>query len=195
LFAPRILRRVGGERWLPEFAREAMSLIPQELAPAPLRQLSPALGAPRGRVGFVSGCVMSVMFAKTNAVSVRLLNQAGYDVVTPTAQVCCGALFAHTGNLEAARRCARKNIETFETQKLDALIINAAGCGSTLKEYGVLLDNDPGWKERGKQFSSKVQDLTEFLVNTGVKFAPGHADPELRVTYHDACHLAHAQRI
>src|SRR5438105_4157486 len=151
LLAPRILRRAGGERWLPQFAREAMSLIPQELAPAPLPQLSPALGAPRGRVGFVSGCVMSVMFAKTNAASVRLLNQAGYDVVTPTDQVCCGALFAHTGNLEAARRCARKNIETFETQKLDALIINAAGCGSTLKEYGVLLDTDPGWKERGKQ--------------------------------------------
>src|SRR2546426_60974 len=116
-------RRVGGFILCARFKRAAWLWATQRcgtsiyvwavaLATAPLAPLSPALGAPRGRVGFVSGCVMSVMFAKTNAASVRLLNQAGYDVVTPTEQVCCGALFAHTGNLEAARRCARKNIET-----------------------------------------------------------------------------------
>src|SRR5204863_9928932 len=91
-----------------------------------------------GRVGFLSGCVMSVLFGETNANSVRLLNRAGYDVVTPRAQGCCGALFAHGGNLERARHCARRNIEMFERRDLDAIVINAAGCGSTLKEYGQL---------------------------------------------------------
>src|SRR4030095_2723637 len=93
----------------------------------------------KGRVGFISGCVMSVMFGETNAASVRLLNRAGYDVVTPQAQGCCRALHAHVGNLAAARAAARHNLTVFEHLNLDAIIINAAGCGSTLKEYDHLL--------------------------------------------------------
>ena len=120
----------------------------------------------RGCVGFVSGCVMSVLFGQTNANSVRLLNRAGYDVLTPRAQGCCGALYAHAGNLERARDCARRNIELFARHDLDAIIINAAGCGSTLKEYGQLLRGDPDWTERGRAFSAKVKDLTEFLVSS-----------------------------
>src|SRR5262249_12644762 len=147
------------------------------------------------RVGFVSGCVMSVMFRKTNAASIRLLNQTGSEVLVPYRQVCCGALFAHTGNLEAARASARRNIEAFEDQQIDAIIINAAGCGSTLKEYGVLLSDDPAWSERGKQFSSKVKDLTEWLAGADLRFLPRSSNPSPRITYHDACHLAHAQRI
>src|SRR5439155_14567327 len=138
--------------------------------------------------------------------SVRLLNRVGWEVVTPRAQVCCGALYAHGGNLACARDCARRNIEVFERHDLDAIIINAAGCGSTLKEYGVLLRDDPTWADRGRKFSAKVKDLTEWLVQAGFRVQSSefrlatdsalitpHSAPE--VTFHDACHLGHPQRI
>ena len=157
--------------------------------------VSSEAGAPRGRVGFVSGCVMSVLYGETNANSVRLLNRAGYDVVTPPAQGCCGALYAHGGNLESARACARRNIELFEAHELDAVIINAAGCGSTLKEYGHLLRDDPRWAVRARKFSARVKDLTEFLTNDPTFASLRIPRSTLRVTYHDACHLAHPQRI
>ena len=195
LLPPRMLRWLRIEKWLPRFAREAMALIPSELSTVALPETSPANGPARSRVGFVSGCVMSVMFGRTNSTTIRLLNQTGSEVLVPSRQVCCGALFAHTGNLEAARACARRNIEAFEGQQVDAIIINAAGCGSTLKEYGALLSNDAAWSERGKRFSSKVKDLTEWFVKTDLKFPPRTSDRPARVTYHDACHLAHAQRI
>lgn len=132
---------------------------------------------------------MSVMFGETNAASVRLLNRVGFDVVTPASQGCCGALYAHGGNLQAARACAARNVEAFDRLHLDAIVINAAGCGSTLKEYGHLL-NEP----RGEAFSAKIKDLTEFLVETGFAKMVTPRIGEL-VTYHDACHLAHPQRI
>ena len=192
LLPAKAVRAIGVEQWLPKFAREAMSLIPEKTSLVNIPEVSPATGAARGRVGFISGCVMSVMFGETNAASIRLLNRAGYEVVVPRAQGCCGALFAHTGNLESARACARQNIETFERESLDAIIINAAGCGSTLKEYGQLLCDNPKWAERGKSFSSKVKDLTEWLAPP---LDPRPSTLPARVTYHDACHLAHAQRI
>ena len=202
LLPAKIIRAIGVEKFLPGYAREAMSLIPENLAPAPVPEISPAIGATRGRVGFVSGCVMSVMFSATNAASIRLLNRAGYEVVMPRGQSCCGALFAHSGSLESARACARRNIEVFEgvgrggtDPHLDAIIINAAGCGSTLKEYAGLLRDDPVWQERAKAFSSKVKDLTEWLVQAGLKLEIGNTRTPMPVTYHDACHLAHAQRI
>lgn len=198
LLPAKITRRLGIEKVLPKFAREALSLVPDNITSAELPTVSPAQGEKRGRVGFISGCVMSVMFGETNKASVRLLNRAGYDVVTPANQSCCGALYAHSGQLDSARDMARKNIEAFEKENLDAIIINAAGCGSTLKEYGHLLHDDPQWAERGKKFSAKVKDLTEFLVPS-LKFEVGEKfrvpNSEFRVTYHDACHLAHPQRI
>ncbi|MBI3878130.1 MAG: (Fe-S)-binding protein, partial [Verrucomicrobia bacterium] len=175
-----------------------------------LPELSPTSAeSKRGRVGFVSGCVMSVMFGETNANSVRLLNRAGYEVVTPRAQGCCGALFAHGGNLAAARECARRNIAIFEPLGLDAIVINAAGCGSTLKEYGHLLHDDPQWAARAAAFSAKVKDLTEVLSNADCRLPIGESSSATpltignrqleignsQVTYHDACHLAHPQRI
>ena len=150
---------------------------------------------------------MSVMFAQTNAASVRLLNRAGYDVITPSTQGCCGALYAHGGNLEAARAAARSNIAAFEALELDAIIINAAGCGSTLKEYGHLLEADAVWAERAAAFAGKVRDLSEWLaaqysvisnqfsVGRPDQSAIGNRQLSIRVTFHDACHLAHAQRI
>jgi len=203
------------QKWLPKFVREALSLVPDNCTAVALPELSPAPSeVRRGRVGFVSGCVMSVMFGETNANSVKLINRAGYDVVTPESQVCCGALYAHSGQLEMARASARRNIAAFDDLRVETIIINAAGCGSTLKEYSQLFRNDPAWHDRAVAFSRKVKDLTEWLVE-GMKNAGdqtnrltphpsplpvegrGRRDGEsaATVTYHDACHLAHAQRI
>jgi glycolate oxidase iron-sulfur subunit len=213
LLPVRLIRLLRAERLLPKLAREALSLVPQNGSSVKLPMITPTSVAPRrGRVGFVSGCVMSVLFGRTNAASVRLLTRTGYEVITPPAQGCCGALHAHSGRLKNARACARRNIEAFERHNLAAIITNAAGCGSTLKEYGQLLRDDPQWAERARQFSSKVKDLTEWLAQVGFKApaapaAPAAREPGakreadriplqgLRVTYHDACHLAHAQRI
>jgi glycolate oxidase iron-sulfur subunit len=197
LLPARFAKWTGAEKILPKFAREALSLVPDDMRAGDLPESSPTAGKSRGRVGFIRGCVMDVMFGPTNANSVKLLNAAGYDVVTPPTQGCCGALHAHNGNLAHAREAARTNIVAFEKLELDAIIINAAGCGSTLKEYGHLLAEDSAWVERGKKFSSKVKDITEFLVTNWPDFHSAFRTPHsaLRVTYHDACHLAHAQRI
>lgn len=190
----RIARAIGLDRVLPTSLREPLRLIPERINSAPLPEFSPARRQPAlGTVGFVRGCVMSVMFGDTNAASVRLLNETGYDVVVPREQQCCGALFAHSGRLSLARDYARRNIRAFATHKLDAIVINAAGCGSTLKEYGHLPEKTED-HDAASQFGAKVRDLTEFLTEKGFagrKFKPW---PH-RATYHDACHLAHAQRI
>jgi glycolate oxidase iron-sulfur subunit len=205
LMPARAIRALRLEKLLPKFAREALELVPRDASEVKLPELSPATGehgARSQRAGFISGCVMSVMFGKTNAASVRLLNRAGYDVATPREQVCCGALYAHSGQLELARECARRNIEVFEKQDVPIIVINAAGCGSTLKEYGHLLRDDPNWSERARQFSAKVKDLTEVLASSAVSSNSALHWPSARtphsafkVTYHDACHLAHPQRI
>jgi len=200
LLAAKLLKRAGAERWLKGFAGDALALIPDDASEDRTPERSPASAGRRlGQVGFIRGCVMSVMFGATNANSVGLLNRIGYDVFIPAGQGCCGALHAHNGNLERARECARHNVEVFERLAVEAVVINAAGCGSTLKEYGALLREDPVWAERGRKFSAKVRDLTEFLASAGL---PSHSTPKPvaqarvgKITCHDACHLAHAQRI
>lgn len=181
LLPVRVARALGLRNWLPQ----AAELIPETFSARALPEVSPAIGPRRGRVGFVRGCVQSVLFGETNAATVRLLNRAGYEVVTPPDQVCCGALYAHTGSLAEARRCARHNVAVFERERLDAIIINAAGCGSTLKEYGHLLGTDAS-----REFARKVKDLSEVLSPSSFQRHPAG-----KVTYHEACHLAHAQRI
>ena len=200
LLPARLVRTLRVQRLLPKFVREALSLLPEKLSAAPLPELAPATTEPkRGRVGFIRGCVASVLFGDTNAASVALLNRAGYDVLTPPTQGCCGALYAHSGSLSRARACARHNIAVFEPYALDAIITNAAGCGSTLKEYGHLLAGDPAWAERAARFSAKVKDLSEWLARPELLQTGRHplriTHYALRVTLHDACHLAHAQRI
>lgn len=192
----KVTKRLRVEAALPQFARGALDLIPEDASAVKLPEISPAVTElRRGRVGFIQGCVQSLIFGATNVATVRLLNRAGYEVVTPPEQVCCGALYAHSGNLQRARSSARRNIQVFEKLQLDAILTNAAGCGSTLKEYGHLLHNDPAWAERGRQFSAKVRDVTEFLTAALLRIAPNASRPRSRITYHDACHLAHAQRI
>jgi len=197
----RLSKQLGLDRWLPVSLRRFLDLVPRRTEPhRPLPAFSAAVTTPRrGKVGFISGCVMDVMFNRTNRNSIRLLNLAGYDVVTPADQVCCGALHAHGGQLERARRQARQNIRAFAEAGVDQIVINAAGCGSTLKEYDHLLAGDPEWKERASDFAKKTLDLTEALVASPVfmeLLAQINAAPTgERVAYHDACHLAHAQRV
>jgi glycolate oxidase iron-sulfur subunit len=154
--------------------------------------LTGPVGERRRRVGVLTGCVQRVFFSPVNAATVRVLAAEGCEVVAPK-QGCCGALSTHAGREEESLDFARKTIDTFEDLDLDNVVVNAAGCGSTMKEYGYLLRDDPEYAERAKDFSAKVRDVSEFLQELG----PVAERNPLPVTaaYHDACHLAHAQGV
>jgi glycolate oxidase iron-sulfur subunit len=152
-----------------------------------------ARGERRAVVGMLTGCVQQVFFPDVNIATARVLASEGCDVVIPAGQACCGALSLHDGRRAEAARFARALIETFEKAQVDAVVVNSAGCGSAMKEYSDLLAGDPDWAERAAAMSAKVEDLSEFLVQLGPA-AERHPLP-VNVAYHDACHLAHAQRI
>ncbi|MFN8526376.1 MAG: heterodisulfide reductase-related iron-sulfur binding cluster [Chloroflexota bacterium] len=164
------------------------------VARSAMPELVRARGERRYRVGFIAGCVMQEFLGETNQASVRVLARNGCDVYTPRSQGCCGALHVHIGERATARELAKVNIETFEPLGLDAVIINAAGCGSTLKEYGHLFEDDPVWRERAAAFSARVKDINEWLVETGID-TDGLGPLPIRVTYQDPCHLVHGQGI
>lgn len=163
-------------------------------APARLKSVIPAKGQKRYRVGMLTGCVQSVFFSETNSATVRVLTENGCEVVVPEGQGCCGALSVHSGRLDEGREFARSTIKSFEDLGIDALIINSAGCGSTIKEYFEILKDDPLYSERAKEVSSKTKDVMEFLAEIGLN-RQGLSPLNLRVTYQDACHLGNAQRI
>jgi glycolate oxidase iron-sulfur subunit len=156
--------------------------------PAPRRQRMPrvvrAKGARRAVVGMLTGCVQGEFFPQVNAATARVLALEGCDVVIPPGQGCCGALSVHSGRADQARRLARRTVRTFRRAGVDTVVVNAAGCGSSMKEYGELLGEEPGFR---------VLDLSEFLAELG-PVAERHPLP-LTVAYHDACHLAHAQGV
>ena len=190
------LRRSGLLKLLPQRLREMESM----LAPAQggirrwsAPQVTPARGKVRYRVGFIEGCIMPQLFGDTNAATVRVLAANGCVVYSPPRQGCCGALQMHTGDRPTAQELARRNIDAFSGLGLDAIIINAAGCGSTLKEYGVLLRDDPAYAERAEQFARQVKDVSEFLASIDL-VKPTRSVP-MTVTYQDACHLVHGQGI
>ncbi len=153
----------------------------------------PAEGSRSHRVAFLAGCVASVTFARLNEATVRVLRKNGCEVSVPAGQGCCGALHAHSGLREEARRLARRNIDVFLSGDYDAIITNAAGCGSTLKEYHYLLKDDPVYAERAERFSRLVKDVTEFLASIDLNRDMGPV--AVTVTYQDSCHLAHGQRV
>jgi glycolate oxidase iron-sulfur subunit len=152
-----------------------------------------AKGKRRRRVGLLLGCVQRVFFDRVNAATIRVLAAEGCDVVAPPAQGCCGALCIHSGREDEGLDYARRLIDTFEAWGVDTIVVNAAGCGSTMKEYGYLLRDDPEYAERARTFSDAVRDISEILAELE-PVAPRHPI-SLRVAYHDACHLAHAQRV
>ncbi len=153
---------------------------------------------PRSRVAFLTGCLMDVAFADINRDTVELLTRHDCDVIIPPETGCCGSLQAHNGDMTGARELAKHNIAIFARLDCDAIVMNSAGCGAYMKEYGHIFADDPELAEDAKHVSVRVKDITEFLAETG--FRPlgkdGRAPFEgVRVTYHDACHLAHTQKI
>ncbi len=153
----------------------------------------PALGDRRMTVGLLSGCVMPLMQPEAMMATVRALQRNGCDVITPTAQGCCGALNLHAGDLELGRQLARRNIDAFRGAGVDVIITASAGCGSSMKEYGDLLRDDPQYGDMASEFAANTKDITEFLADLPVD--PPRAELPWRVTMQDPCHLAHAQRI
>ena len=212
---PRVLRvlgrmlrwyQVSGAEWLVRKLR-LTALLPRDLrdleplTPRVQRDFSDALiGAvespaePRHRVGMLTGCVQDLVYPQVNRDTVDVLLANGCEVVTPAAQHCCGSLHAHNGELELARAMARRNIDAFDLDAVDAIITNAAGCGSHLKNYDQILADDPCYAARAKVWSAKVRDVHEWLVECGVRNAECGVR-EVCATYHEACHLCHGQKI
>jgi glycolate dehydrogenase iron-sulfur subunit len=153
----------------------------------------PARGPRRARVALFAGCLAQVTFSELNRATIRVLQANGCEVVLPPAQVCCGALAAHAGVRRVARQLGRQNLAAFQLDDCDAIITNAAGCGSTLKEYAHLFAAPGPELDQAARFSSKMRDVTEFLAELGLA-APMRSVP-LRVAYQDSCHLAHGQKI
>jgi len=188
--AAKLPGRLGAlESLLPPVSlREAFARLPE---------YTPAVGERRASVALLTGCVQDVFFHRVNAATVRVLAAEGCDVHAPHAQQCCGALELHAGREDDALARARREIELFGSLDVEYVVTNVAGCGSSMKDYGHLLADDPEWAERAKAFSAKVRDVHEVLaelIDDGGPRAPRHP-VRARVAYHDACHLAHGQQV
>jgi len=188
--AAKLPGRLGAlESLLPPVSlREAFARLPE---------FTPAVGERRASVALLTGCVQDVFFHRVNAATVRVLAAEGCDVHAPHAQQCCGALELHAGREDDALARARREIELFGSLDVEYVVTNVAGCGSSMKDYGHLLADDPEWAERAKAFSAKVRDVHEVLaelIDDGGPRAPRHP-VRARVAYHDACHLAHGQQV
>jgi glycolate dehydrogenase iron-sulfur subunit len=187
----------GSDRPLTSRVRAMLALAPRVtwkslIARVPAR--TPAIGVRRMSAGLLTGCVQRLVFPNVNAATVNVLSAEGCEVLAPRDQGCCGALALHAGRLDEAKRFARKTIATFERAAVDVIAVNAAGCGSSMKEYGNLLADDPRWSERARAFAARVRDVNELVAALGPPVAPRHPIAR-RVAYQDACHLAHAQGI
>lgn len=191
-----LVRKLGFLRWIAPALAAVEALSPpvsdRFLQASDLRFV-PAVGERRHSVAFITGCIMSVSFAEAHRASLRVLARNGCDVHIPEHQSCCGALHVHGGDRETARELARRNIDAFDSAEYEAIIINSAGCGSTLKEYGELLEDDPRYAARAHAFAERVRDLSEFLTEIDGKAPTGTVNA--RVVYQDACHLVHAQGV
>lgn len=192
------LRRLGLFAILPPRLAQLAELAPASADGAlfdssSLPEHVPARGERRMHVAVLAGCVQRVFFPSVNAATVRVLAAEGCDVTVPAGQGCCGALSLHSGREEEAKRFARALLDRFDTESVDAIVVNAAGCGSAMKEYGELLGDDLAFRDRAARFAARVRDVSEVLVDLGPRAPRGRI--EARVAYHDACHLAHAQKI
>lgn len=159
-----------------------------------LPEVTPAAGSTRARVAVLTGCVQRLAFGDVNHATARVLAAEGCEVRAPHGQGCCGALPLHAGQADQARALAKHNIATFESLDVDRIVVNAAGCGSAMKEYGELFHGDAEWEPRARAFSAKVRDVSEVLVELGEQRAARHPIAAT-VVYHDACHLAHGQGV
>ena len=158
-----------------------------------ITEIYPAKGEKKYKVAFLTGCLMNIMFADINTDTVEVLSAFNCEVITPKQQVCCGSLNAHNGDIKTAIKLAKKNIDVFAGYEYDYLISNSAGCGAFMKQYGHFLKDDEQYSEKAKLFSNKVKDVTEFLAENDFDVQLGAVNET--ITYHDACHLAHSQKI
>ena len=191
------VRKSGLMRLLPKRLQELEAMTPT-VQPAFSRdlveELAPARGEKRYRVAVLTGCAQDLIFSDVNRDTVEVLAENGCEVYTPARQSCCGSLHAHNGEWELAKVLARENIEQFPPEEFDAIITNAAGCGSHLKHYATLLADDAAYLARAKVWDGKVKDIHEWLATIGIK-PPQKSGVEQTVTYHEACHLCHGQKI
>ncbi|MCX6465644.1 MAG: heterodisulfide reductase-related iron-sulfur binding cluster [Pseudonocardiales bacterium] len=194
------LRTVPAIRRLAEKLPGRLAAMESLLPPVSVREAfatlpvyTPAHGTRRGRVALLTGCVQDVFFHRVNEATVRVLAAEGHDVLVPRDQQCCGALELHAGREDPALARAKREIAVFEALDVDHVVTNVAGCGSSMKEYGHLLSDDPEWAERAAAFSERVRDVHEVLA-AHEPVAPRH-EVRARVAYHDACHLGHAQGV
>jgi glycolate oxidase iron-sulfur subunit len=157
--------------------------------------ITPAFGEKKYRVAVLTGCAQDLMFSDVNLDSVEVLARNGCEVVTPPEQLCCGSLHAHNGEWELSQQLARRNIDQFPPDTFDAIITNAAGCGSHLKHYAKLLADDPVYEMRAHAWDAKVKDIHEWLAHIGIQTPSPNGQPAQTVTYHEACHLCHGQKI
>jgi glycolate oxidase iron-sulfur subunit len=191
LTAGRAAKSVAG--WLPQALGSMLALVPDHVPPArPLPDSMPAAGTRRARVALLAGCAQQALAPEIGWATLRVLARNGVEVIVPPRQGCCGALAMHGGELDQARRFARGNLDAFPAD-VDAIVTNAAGCGSAMKEYSLLFAGRPE-ASRATVFAARVRDVSEFLVDLGAVEPRGLPAP-LTVAYHDACHLAHAQSI
>jgi glycolate oxidase iron-sulfur subunit len=195
----KITQGLGILKFFPESLREMEEVMPEITAPSerkprPVWTESQGNGdAARSRLnaGMFVGCIMDVMFRKTNDHSIQMLSRSGYDVITPDRQVCCGALHRHNGMKESAMELAKRNIAAFEQSGADFVITNAGGCGAMLKEYGELLRDDPDWRHSAEKFSDKIRDISEVLDPSEMD-AVGNGE---RITYQPSCHLQYVMSV
>ena len=188
-----LLRGSGLLALLPESLGAAESLLPEVKPGETIPETTPCLGERRKRVGLLLGCVQRTFFSHVNAATVRVLTAEGCEVVAPTEQPCCGALLVHAGEEKRAQELARKTIDAFERADVEVIVTNAAGCGSTVKEYGHLLRDDPAYAEKARRFAAKCRDVSEVLAELPPR---SKRQPlAVRVAFHDSCHLQHAQGV
>jgi glycolate dehydrogenase iron-sulfur subunit len=192
-----LLRRSGLLKLLPKRLRELEAMTPQVQARFSadlIAPVTPPLGERKYRVALLTGCAQDLIFSDVNRDTAEVLARHGCEVVTPPEQLCCGSLYAHNGEWELALRLARKQIDQFPPDRFDAIITNAAGCGSHLKHYAKLLDDDPAYRGRAQAWDRKIKDIHEWLAEIGIRPPEGDL-PKQTVTYHEACHLCHGQKI
>jgi glycolate oxidase iron-sulfur subunit len=195
-----LIRKSGLLRLLPRRWRELESMTPEvqpQFSAELIAPITPAIGTRKYRVALLTGCAQDLIFSDVNRDTAEVLARHGCEVITPPEQLCCGSLHAHNGEWELAQELARRNLDQFPPGEFDAIITNAAGCGSHLKHYAKLLEGDPAYESRAHAWDSKVKDIHEWLAQIGIQPpapAPGRV-PEQIVTYHEACHLCHGQKI
>ncbi|MEI6338711.1 MAG: (Fe-S)-binding protein [Verrucomicrobiota bacterium] len=195
--AQYVFRALQLNRLLPYRFRELERMTPQAEAKFShqlIRPIEHPAGEVKFRVGLLTGCVQDIVLSQINRDTAEVLLANGCEVFTPPVQFCCGSLHAHNGEVETARELARKQLDAFDLNALDAIITNAAGCGSHLKHYDHLLADDPAYAERAKLWSAKLKDIHEWLCEIGFR-KPVSSPGEQSVTYHEACHLCHGQKI